>query len=67
MIADVLEETLIEGGYKVCGIARTVNEAVALFELRKPDLSVLDVRLANRGRGPDIVRRINGKGKLGIL
>ena len=67
MIADVLEEALIEGGYEVCGIARTVDEAVALFELHKPDLAVLDVRLANGGRGPDIVRRINGKGNIGIL
>ena len=30
MIADMLEEILVDAGYTVCGIARTVTEAVAL-------------------------------------
>ena len=30
MIADMAEEILVEHGYEVCGIARTVAEAVAL-------------------------------------
>jgi len=67
MIADVLEDALRESGYEVCGIARTVDEAVALFELHKPDLAVLDVRLAKGGRGPDIVRQLDGKRRAGIL
>ena len=67
MIADLLEETLIESGYKVCGIARTVDEAVALAELHKPDLAVFDVRLARGDRGPDIARRLSNKGTMGIL
>jgi two-component system, response regulator PdtaR len=67
MIADLIEETLIESGYEVCGIARTVDEAVALGELHKPDLAVLDVRLARGGRGPDIARLLKSKGKFGVL
>ena len=67
LIADALEETLVTAGYEVCGIARTVDEAVALCELHKPDLAVLDVRLARGGRGPEIVQRLSGKGKCGIL
>jgi CheY-like chemotaxis protein len=67
LIADVIEETLIENGYEVCGIARTVNEAVALGEMHRPDLAVLDVRLANGDRGPDIARRLKSKGKFGVL
>jgi CheY-like chemotaxis protein len=67
MIADLLEEALVAGGYEVCGIARTVNEGVALGELHKPDLAVLDVRLAKGGRGPEIARQLNSKGKLGVL
>ena len=47
MIADLLEHVLVASGYEVCGIARTVDEAVALGELHKPDLAVLDVRLAS--------------------
>ena len=67
MIADVLEETLTMGGYEVCGIARTVDEAVALAELHKPDLAVLDIKLAGGGRGFEIARRLSGRETLGIL
>jgi DNA-binding response OmpR family regulator len=66
MIADLLEETLIGNGYEVCGMARTVDEAVALADLHKPDLAVLDVRLAGGGRGPEIAERLRGR-KIGIL
>lgn len=67
MIADLLEETLVESGYEVCGIARTVDEGVSLGELHKPDLAVFDVRLAKGGRGPEIARRLNSKEKFGVL
>ena len=67
MIADLLEETLTDSGYEVCGMARTVDEAVALAKLHKPDLAVLDVRLAEGGRGPEIARQLSGMTRLGIL
>ena len=67
MIADLLEDALITSGYEVCGIARTVDEAVALAALHKPDLAILDVRLAQGNRGPDIARRLSGRATLGIL
>ena len=67
MIADALEEALVANGYEVCGIARTVDQAVALYELHKPDLAVLDVRLAGGRRGPEIVQQLKGAGKLGVL
>lgn len=67
MIADMLEDGLITGGYEVCGIARTVDEALALAARHKPDLAVLDVRLAEGGRGNEIARRLNDRGTLGIL
>jgi response regulator of citrate/malate metabolism len=38
MMADMLEEVLVAGGYKVCGIARTVDKAVELGKRHKPDL-----------------------------
>jgi len=34
LIADVLEEALVASGYNVCGIARTVDEAVVLGRYR---------------------------------
>ena len=67
IIADMLEQFLIEQGFDVCGIARTVTEAVALGELHKPDVAILDVRLAKGGRGPEIARRLKCSGRLGVL
>ena len=67
MIADLLEETLVANGYEVCGIARTVDEAVAFAELHKPDLAILDIRLARGDRGVEIARRLSSRGKFGVL
>ena len=36
MIADMIEEILVNDGYEVCGIARTVGEAVELGRRHKP-------------------------------
>ena len=62
LMADMLEEVLVENGYEVCGIARTVGKAVELAERHKPDLAVLDIRLAEEGIGMDIAARVNRQG-----
>src|ERR1700692_1027043 len=62
----MIEDTLISNGYEVCGIASTVDEAVALGELHKPDLAVLDVQLARGGYTPEIARRLNSRVKFGV-
>jgi CheY-like chemotaxis protein len=67
IIAELLEEVLTAGGYEVCGIARTVDEAVVLVELHKPDLAVLDVQLARGDRSPEIIRRLDSRRKFGVL
>ena len=67
MIADMIEEILVEEGYEVCGIARTVAEAVALGRAEKPDLAIIDLRLADGGRGTDIVAQLRPLGRLGVL
>jgi len=51
MIADLAEDMLVGQGYEVCGIARTVPEAVALGRQHRPDLAVIDLRLADGGLG----------------
>ena len=66
LMADLLEEVLIENGYDVCGIARTVAKAVELADRHKPDLAVLDIRLAEGGLGMDIAARVNRQG-MGVL
>lgn len=67
MIADMAEEILVQNGYDVCGIARTVAEGVELGQLHKPDLALLDLRLAEDGLGTEIAARLNSAGRLGIL
>jgi two-component sensor histidine kinase/DNA-binding response OmpR family regulator len=66
-MADMLEEVLVNGGYDVCGIARTVEQAIELGERHKPDLAVLDIRLAEGGLGTDVATRLKRRGSLGVL
>jgi DNA-binding response OmpR family regulator len=67
MIADMAEEMLIECGYEVCGIARTVTEAVELGRRHKPDLAVIDLRLADGGLGTEIAAQWDAIGRPGVL
>jgi CheY-like chemotaxis protein len=66
LTADLLDETLVSGGYEVCGIARNVEEGVALAKLHEPDLLLLDLRL-DGGLGSEIVARLAGGRRTGIL
>jgi DNA-binding response OmpR family regulator len=67
MIADMAEEMLVEHGYTVCGIARTVEAAVALGRQHRPDLAVIDLRLADGGLGTQIAAQLADHRGLGIL
>lgn len=67
MIADMIEDALLAHGYAVCGIAPTVAEAVGLAMREKPDLAILDLRLADGGIGTDIAAQLNDLNGLGIL
>jgi CheY-like chemotaxis protein len=67
MIADMAEEMLVKAGYQICGIARTVPEAVALCQLHEPDLIVIDLRLADAGIGTEILPQLNRAGRIGVL
>jgi len=67
MAADRTEEILVGHGYDVCGIARTVAEAVALGLHHAPDLAIIDLKLADGGLGTDIAGQLGVVGKLGVL
>jgi two-component sensor histidine kinase/DNA-binding NarL/FixJ family response regulator len=67
LMADMLEETLVTAGYDVCGIARTVGQAVELGERYDPDLAVVDIRLADGGLGTDIPARLKSPRRMGVL
>jgi len=67
MIADMTEDMLVQHGYEVCGIARTVAEAVALCRHHRPDLALIDLRLADGRLGTEIAAQLESHGTLGIL
>jgi DNA-binding response OmpR family regulator len=67
MLADFAEEILVDRGYEVSGIARTVAEAVALARRTRPDLVMLDLRLADGGLGTEVAAQLLGIGRPGIL
>jgi DNA-binding response OmpR family regulator len=67
MIADMVEERLVAHGYTVCGIATTVADAVVLALREKPDLAIIDYRLADGELGTDILKQLNGRLRLGVL
>ena len=61
VMAGMLEETLVANGDDVCGTAGTVEKAVELGERYKPDLAVLDIRLADGGLGTEIAARLKSR------
>jgi CheY-like chemotaxis protein len=67
MIADMAEDLLTQHGYEVCGIAATVGEAVPLGLRHKPDLALIDFRLADGGLGTEVATRLRAVRKMGVL
>jgi DNA-binding response OmpR family regulator len=67
MLADFAEEILVEHEYEVCGIARIVAEALALARRSRPDLVILDLRLADGGLGTEFASQLPAVGRPGIL
>lgn len=67
MIADMIEEFLIDEGYEVCGIARTVDQALAIARTWRPDIAILDMRLAEGGLGTDIAKQWHDGPRIGVL
>lgn len=67
MIADLLEESLIDAGHNVCAIARNVKLAVKLAELHRPDLAIVDINLGAGGLGTDFIGIVKPSWPMGIL
>jgi CheY-like chemotaxis protein len=67
MIADMIADVLVENGYDICGIARSVAEAIELGEARRPDLAVIDLHLADGSLGTAIAHRLRLSDSLGVL
>ena len=67
VIAKLIEDTLVEHGYEVCGIARDVAEAVALARSHKPDLAVIDQQLVVGELDIEITAELGTLDGMGIL
>jgi DNA-binding response OmpR family regulator len=67
LIGDMLSDAVAEGGYEVCGPARTAPEAVRLAERHQPHLAVIDVRLADNGDGMALAAQLVERLRIGII
>src|ERR1700722_4755344 len=67
LIADMAEELLTDHGYEVCGIGRNVADTLTLARHHKPDLAILDMRLADGDLGTRIADELADVDRLGIL
>jgi DNA-binding response OmpR family regulator len=67
MIADMVEDVLVNGGYEVCGIAQSVEQGIILGRQYRPDIAVLDLRLAAGGLGTEIATDLVAFRRVGIL
>lgn len=59
LIAMHLEHLLIESGHAVCAIARDADLAVEQGQFHKPDVVLMDLRLARGTSGSDAARRLH--------
>jgi CheY-like chemotaxis protein len=50
-LAVQIEEWLLEGGFEVVDVVHTGEEAVAVAEAERPDLVIMDIRLASETDG----------------
>ena len=67
MMADLLEAILTTHGHHICGISRSVDYAIALGAIFRPDLAIIDVRLADGGHGADIANALSGLSEMAVL
>lgn len=56
LIALSLSQALALDGHLVCGIAATMEDALALTRIHRPDLALLDVHLARGSDGREVAR-----------
>lgn len=59
IVAGDIRLTLERAGYKVCGVARSVHQALEIIGAEKPDLVLLDIFLKGEQTGIDLARELN--------
>lgn len=67
MIALGMKEILEEWGYTVCGIADSGERALKLAELERPDLALMDIRLAGVMDGIETAIRLRSSVRMPVV
>lgn len=67
LIALDLEQILLDLGHYVCGVARTKDEALALYEKTRPKMILSDIHLADGSSGIDAVNEILTKMTIPVI
>jgi DNA-binding response OmpR family regulator len=67
VVANSIAKAVGGAGYEVCGVARTVSEGVALGRATRPDLAIIDIRLAGGGLGTELVTQLRDNAHIGVL
>ncbi len=57
-VAQIIKDAVEDLGHMVCGLARTEQEAVDLADRERPELALMDVRLAAGGDGIVAARKL---------
>jgi light-regulated signal transduction histidine kinase (bacteriophytochrome) len=60
IVAQNLRETLVKLGYAVAGMARNGEDALRLARERRPDVVLMDIRLADGLNGVETAERLQG-------
>src|ERR1700754_4339494 len=61
VVANDLRLILRQAGYRVTGIAISVEEADQQLKKQKPDLAILDIRLEGKLSGIDFARKLKAE------
>ena len=67
LAADAVRDGLRLAGYAVCGVARSVDTAVAMVREHRPRLAVVDVDLGEGGNGIEAARQALREAPIGII
>lgn len=62
-----LEQTLVDAGLEVVGIAATEKQALSLAEARQPDLALVDIQLSDGPSGIRIARQLAVQGRTSVV
>jgi two-component system, response regulator PdtaR len=61
IFAMYLEMLLVELGHEVCAVAASARDAVAYASTHRPDVALMDIRLARDSSGIDAARELHSR------